>query len=119
MEKTEAKYEVGQLVRLLDGDGRPHLIRDRTWQLPWREEFDGWWDYQLEGNVHSPESNLVPYIDKHLLGRIEKWMRENVLEFTKQSFSHEFDDCIDDFKNDMIGDTDRLLEEFGKKISEV
>ena len=70
--KPKNKFEIGDVVRLLDGDGRPHLIDGLYWTWSIHHENGGWWEYSFadsgpKGTMN--ERNLELYIDKNGIER--------------------------------------------------
>jgi len=99
------KYKDGELVRFIDGDGRPHQVRYARWMIPMHGE--GYWEYQLEGNRHSMESSLKPFIDVVLISNICMWLRGNLRPYMRNS--------VDNFSVQML--ISKLYEEFtGEKM---
>ena len=72
MTKPKPKYKKGQLVRLKDGDGRPHHIK----KIEWYHYGTGDWHYRyyLTNNHDMAESNLAPFLDEVLLEQLCNYM---------------------------------------------
>ena len=70
--KTRNKFEIRDVVRLKDGDGRPHTITGMYWTYYCRATLEkpGYWTYQFEDGGSMGEYNLSYYINP----RIEKYI---------------------------------------------
>lgn len=108
-EKPKNKFEIGDLVRLKDGDGRPHLIDGLFWTWSIHHENGGWWEYGFadSGQGTMDEGNLTLYVDKNGIERackiLEKMMHvipvdddfsvicnEDSSPFNKEEFIQQF-----------------------------
>ena len=65
LQKTKNKFEIRDVVRLKDGDGRPHTITGMYWTFYGRATFEtpGYWTYQFEDGGSMEEYNLSYYIN--------------------------------------------------------
>ena len=63
--KTRNKFEIRDVVRLNDGDGRPHTIKGMFWTFYSRatSEKPGYWTYEFEDGGRMNEYNLSYYIN--------------------------------------------------------
>lgn len=66
-EKTKNKFEIKDVVRLKDGDGRPHTITGMFWTFYSRQQTTGqpagYWTYEFEDGGSMGEYNLSYYIN--------------------------------------------------------
>lgn len=91
MNKPIPKYEIGELVSITFGDGRPHQIT----RIEWHDGLhcDGWWKYYFsDKRTPNDENELKPFIDKHLLERIYR-----LLEYHLCFCVSEWDDGVNLF----------------------
>lgn len=66
LQKTKNKFEIGDVVRLIDGDGRPHYITRIHWTFygrPLPGQPVGYWDYGFDDGRHMNEDNLRLYVN--------------------------------------------------------
>ena len=76
-----------ELVKYIDGDGRPHQIESVAWNPGMGKPNDGWWEYRFVDNRIGQESELVPFIDEILLERITDWLVYQIDEDRKLSYN--------------------------------
>lgn len=80
-ELPKNKFEIGDVVRLKDGDGRPHQISELWWTWSVRHNRGGWWEYRFADSgprESMGEYNLAPFIDKRLVERACKILEDNI-----------------------------------------
>ena len=75
--KHKQKYEIGQLVKYKDGDGRPHQIHKVEWDPGLGRPNDGFYIYTFVDNGKAMESSIVPFVDKFLLDDVIDWLVEH------------------------------------------
>lgn len=75
------KFHIGETVRLKDGDGRPHLIREVIWKLPMKTYQHGWFEYGFADGGRQNEDNLEYYIDERMVVQTIDWLREHKNEY--------------------------------------
>lgn len=66
LQKTKNKFEIRDVVRLKDGDGRPHTITGMFWTFysrPLPGQPIGYWTYEFEDGGRMNEYNLSYYIN--------------------------------------------------------
>lgn len=80
--KPKNKFEIGDVVRLLDGDGRPHQINSMYWTWSSCHKDGGWWEYSFidsgpNGGTMN-EENLAYFIDKRIVERACNFLNDNI-----------------------------------------
>ena len=80
-ELPKNKFEIGDVVRLKDGDGRPHQISELWWTWSVRHNRGGWWEYRFADSgprESMGEYNLDYFIDNRLVEKACKILEDNI-----------------------------------------
>lgn len=95
------KFHIGETVRLKDGDGRPHLIREVIWKLPMKTYQHGWFEYSFADGGIQQEYNLEYYIDERMVVQTLDWLREHKNEYITASGKKVSDTLLKDIEEVM------------------